>query len=193
MELREFNGRPAMNGKHTNQVAFDDAIPARGPELFIKRMKGGESRLYVIVGTTIRGIWIHWNQKTNASEPHMQHDCPGCKHNMAKRWKGFIHCYDESSHQEVFLELTPTSAAALQSAVLSAELMRGTVVTVTRGAKANSRLSIHVQAYRRDPKILLPEKDPRPSILKLWGMPVQGGTDYTPAAGLDHDSGEIGD
>lgn len=160
---------PKLNGHAPNKVAFDDEIPARGPELFIKRMAAGESRMYTVLGTKIRGIWVHWNPHSDKSEPHYDGECKGCGLSMPKRWKGFLHCYEESSSQEIFLELTPTSAAALQDNCPSLEMLRGSIISVTRGKKANSRLSICVQQYRRDPKILLPEKDPRRSILKLWG------------------------
>lgn len=155
-------------------IAFDDSIPARGPELFIKRLKGGESRMYTVLGTKIRGIWVHWNPASNMSEPHHHENCAACKKEMAKRWKGFLHCWDDASHQEVFLELTPTSASAVQTAILGENLLRGTVMTVSRGAKANSRLNVHVQVYRRNDKALPREKDPRLSILKLWGCDAQG-------------------
>jgi hypothetical protein len=93
---------------------------------------------------------------------------------MPKRWKGFLHCWDDASHQEIFLELTPTSASAVMTAILGDNLLRGTVMTVSRGPKANSRLNVHVQVYRRDEKALPREKDPRLSILKLWGCDADG-------------------
>jgi len=156
--------------------------------LYIKRMKAGESRCFTVVGSKIRGIWVHWNPQGNCSEPHMEENCHGCNKQMAKRWKGFLHCFDDAAHQEMFLELTPTGASAVQSNILSAEHMRGTVMTVTRGTKANSRLGITVQAYRRDPKVLPLEKDPRLSILKLWG--VLGEQGELPLAG-DLSEGEL--
>jgi hypothetical protein len=155
-------------------IAFDDSIPARGPELFIKRLKGGESRMYTVLGTQIRGIWVHWNPTSSQSEPHHHDNCPACKKEMPKRWKGFLHCWDDASHQEIFLELTPTSASAVMTAILGDNLLRGTVMTVSRGPKANSRLNVHVQVYRRDEKALPREKDPRLSILKLWGCDADG-------------------
>lgn len=158
-----------MNGHASKKVAFDDDIPARGPELFIKRLKAGEHMMYCVLGTKVRGIWVHWNPRGDKSEPHYDHDCQGCKEQMAKRWKGYLHCFDEVAGQEVFLELTPTSAATLMDAILSPDHLRGTLISVKRGQKANSRLNVSVSVQRRDTNVIMAEKDPRKSILKLWG------------------------
>lgn len=151
-------------------IAFDDDIPRTGPELFIKRLKSNESLMVTILGTKIRGLWVHWNPDGNFSEPHFVAGCPSCEKKMAKRWKGFIHAFDRTAGGSLFMELTPRSAAQLERECQGLGGYRGRVVTFSRGAKANSRISISVQAYGVDPKILPPEVDARRSIMKLWGI-----------------------
>jgi hypothetical protein len=157
------------NGEKKSGVAFDDNIPNVGPEIFILRMKGARSLTFTIWGTQIRGIWIHWVGK--GSEPHFRdaEQCEGCKKNKEKRWKGFLHCYCSEMRQEVFLELTPASARSLRDQLAERATLRGSVIQVKRTTADNGRLYISTLT----PRIaegLPPEKDPRPSIMRLWGV-----------------------
>jgi hypothetical protein len=150
--------------------AFDDRIPKRGPDLFIKRMTGGEAKTFTIWGTRIRGMWVHWNPASGKSEPHFEGDCPACKLGHAKRWKGFLHCYCTEDRQECFLELTPTSADAVMAQMADPSALRGSVVRVSRSAAGNGRLKVQMLTPVGDHIQLPREKDPRRSILKLWGV-----------------------
>lgn len=151
-------------------VAFDDDIPLPGPEVYILRMKGNRCLTFTIWAVKIRGIWIHW--RGTHSEPHYRDEehCPGCQSKQEKRWKGFLHCYCSEMKQEVFLELTPTSAHSLRAQLAGRASMRGGVIQVRRTAAENGRLYISTLTPVSDTSMLPPEKDPRPSILRLWGV-----------------------
>lgn len=160
------NGRkPKRNG-----IAFDDDIPSDGPELYMLRMKGNKCLTFTIYGTKVRGCWYHWHK--DHSEPHFQDDeqCPGCKARQAKKWKGFLHVYCSESRQEVFLEVTRACAASLMQQLGGASSIRGAVVQIKRTGADNGRLYVTVLTPVKTPEILPAEKDPRPSILKLWGL-----------------------
>jgi len=152
-------------------VAFDDEIPREGPEIFVLRIKGGRMYTFSIWGTQIRGVWAHWTGLR--SEPHYndESECPGCKALKPKRWKGYLHCYCYEMRQEVFLELTPNSASALKQQLASGMSMRGSRVQIRRTKADNGRLEVAFLARVETVDAIPPEKDPRPSILKLWGVP----------------------
>lgn len=151
-------------------IAFDDNIPRRGPEIFIKRLKGGEAKTFVLYGTKIRGIWVHWNGGTGKSEPHYEENCSACSKQIGKRWKGFLHAFCVEEKQQVFLELTPSGAAALLHQLADPETIRGNLVRVKRSPAQNGRLQIVALERVKQHDNLPPEKDPRRSILKLWGV-----------------------
>lgn len=162
------NGRPLVPKGRT--PAFDDRIPKRGPDLFIKRMAAGEAKTFTIWGTRIRGMWVHWNPGTSKSEPHFDDQCAACKLGHAKRWKGFLHSYCSEDRQECFLEVTPTSADAIMAQIDDPSLLRGCVIRVVRSAAGNGRLKVQMLTPVGDSIRLPKEKDPRRSILKLWGI-----------------------
>lgn len=161
----------STNGQALSSIAFDDTIPKRGPELFIKRLAAGEVKHYTAWGTRIRGIWIHWNGSTGKSEPHYEENCKACSLGMSKRWKGFLHCYCTEDKAEQFLEFTPGSAEALLAQLADPSDLRGAIFKARRTQARNGRLQISMLAPIQDPRFLPKEKDPRRSILKLWGVP----------------------
>lgn len=151
-------------------IAFDDNVPGRGPGLWVKRMEGAESKTFVIYSSSIRGIWTHWNASADRSEPHYEENCTPCKHEIPKRWKGYLHCFCPEEKRQLILELTPTAAESLKAQVDDPDQLRGTLMRVKRSAASNGRLQItileRVQALNTLPK----EKDPRRDVLLLWGL-----------------------
>jgi hypothetical protein len=163
-------GQTVKQAKKKAGVAFDDDIPTVGPEIFILRMKGQRSLNFTIWAARPRGIWVHWAGK--GSEPHFRDEeqCPGCAKRQEKRWKGFLHCYCAEMRQEVFLELTPASARSLADQLAGQTSMRGGRIQVKRTSSDNGRLYISTLTPIGDLNLLPKEKDPRPSILRLWGV-----------------------
>lgn len=160
-----------LNGKHQHkQIDFDDTPPPAGPAIFVRRLKGEEGVTCAILGDKVYGIWSHWQGKK--SEPHFRNadDCPGCIARRPKRWKGFLHVWDYATNKEIFLELTPASASQLGQQLGRNSDLRGERIRVQRTKGDNGRLTVAV--LQAEPKIdVLPkEKDPRQTILKLWGV-----------------------
>jgi hypothetical protein len=164
------NGNGHVKHKKKEGVAFDDEIPSVGPEIFILRMKGQKALTFTIWGSCIRGIWVHW--AGDKSIPHFRdvEQCYGCTKQHPKRWKGYVHCYCSEMRQEVFLELTPASARSLRDQLSHRGSLRGAVIQVKRTTADNGRLYISTLTPQSNTDAFPPEKDPRPSILKLWGV-----------------------
>jgi len=160
---------PTKSRKKMN-VAFDDDIPEDGPELFMLRIKGSQKFTMNVYGQKIRGIFYHWNN--GGSEPHYEPsiNCPGCKVAQNKKWKGYLHCYCVEMRQEVFLELTAAAAKSLKHQLGNLPNMRGSIFQIKRTTSDNGRLFISILAPHSQPHVLPPEKDPRPSLLALYGF-----------------------
>lgn len=163
--------QPSLNGqRHMSEIHFDNNPPAPGPALFIKRLKGGEDIVVCVLANEIKGIWAHWSGKK--SEPHFfdSAHCPGCQAQRPKRWKGYLHVYDYAGNKELILEVTPASAVQINRLCACSSKLRGERIRLQRSKGDNGRLTVSVLAV--EPKIdaLPKEKDPRPSILKLWGI-----------------------
>lgn len=156
--------------KQAPQVAFEDEIPDDGPELFMLRLKANQKFTMNVYGTKIRGVFYHW--VSGGSEPHYEpsKDCPGCKSAQNKKWKGYLHCYCVEMRQEVFLELTSNSAKSLKHQLGNIPNLRGSIFQIKRTASDQGRLYISILAPHSQPQVLPPEKDPRQSILALYGF-----------------------
>jgi len=144
--------------------------PTPGPELFILRMKANTMHTFTIFSEHLWGINVHF--VGNRSQPHFRNaeKCPGCKARNAKRWKGFVHCFDHDLAQEVFLELTPKSASSLLAQFGAKVPLRGNRIQVKRTNKDNGRLIISALTAMQAIDKLPPARDPLPSLLKLWGL-----------------------
>lgn len=162
--------KPAYGEGDPLEIAYDDTPPREGPEIFIMRLKANEMHVFTIFSHSLAGIWTHWTG--SKSEPHFKDPdkCPGCQKKKTKRWKGFLHVYCHSKAQEVFLELTPHSAQSLLNQLAGGKSMRGNRIQVKRGKGDNGRLTISILTATGNPETMPEPKDPRPSILKLWGM-----------------------
>lgn len=150
-------------------VAFTDEIPDDGPELFMLRLKGNQKFTMNALGSKIRGIEYHWIG--GHSEPHFNpsKDCPGCKQAQNKKWKGYLHTYCVEMRQEVFLELTAASAKSLKHQLGQCPTMRGAIFQIKRTGSDQGRVYISILAPHTQPHLLPAEKDPRPSLLALYG------------------------
>ena len=159
--------------------------PKPGPAIFVKRLKGEEAVTVVILGDQVFGIWSHWQGKK--SEPHFRDadTCPGCVARRPKRWKGYVHVYDYSANKEIFLELTPHSAHQLHFALGRQSELRGERIRVARSKGDNGRLTVAVLTAEKKTEALPRAKDPRPTILKLWGIDQED-----PQGWLSEDHGE---
>lgn len=169
-----------MNGKQKKEIAYDCQPPKAGPEIFIQRLKGGQKFTFTILSITLFGVWVHWDGKRSFPHYHPAEQCQGCMDRRQKRWKGFLHCFNYEIGQEVFLELTPFSATSLRNQLAGSDNLRGNRIQVSRTKGDNGRLVVQVLTAIQNPEALPPEKDPKASILKLWGMEPDEGDGLDP-------------
>lgn len=157
--------------------------PRSGPELFVLRVKGDKMHVITIYSESLWGVWVHFGNASKKSSPHFSDEsrCPGCISKTPKRWKGFLHGFDSTLSQEVFLELTPAAAQSLLSQLGDRGPLRGNRIQVKRSGAANGRLQISVLTACTNPEQLPPGKDPQSSLLKLWGyddVEAHGGREF---------------
>lgn len=165
-----------MDGRHQQHLEADLQLdvcplpPKPGPEMFFQRMKGNECHTFTIYSKSLFGINVHFVGKR--SSPHYRNEkkCPGCRAKNAKRWKGFLHCFNHNLSQEVFLELTPKSAQSLLSQLGRGAAMRGNRIQVKRTEGDNGRLLVSILTACDKPDQLPEGKDPLGSLLKFWGI-----------------------
>jgi len=156
-------------------LAIEPVPPRSGPAMFILRLKGSEALTFHCFSRAPFGIWVHYDQIANRSEPHYTDagECAGCLHQKPKRWKGFLHCWCVEKKQQVFLELTPASANALIGQQAVGETLRGKGIFVQRTKGKNGRLHVRILPGTIDPATMPEEVDPLPSIMALWGIHPQ--------------------
>jgi hypothetical protein len=166
-------------------LAIDPVPPREGPEIYILRLQGAERFTFTVYSSAIFGIWVHWSG--DRSSPHYTDTkrCQGCQEEQPMRWKGFLHAYCIEKRQDVFLELTPGSARALQEQLGAGESLRGQGLFVQRTKGNNGRLLIRVLNAHPDSAKLPPEIDPQASLMTLWGIKPQspkGGREFPTAS-----------
>jgi hypothetical protein len=151
------------------RMAFSDAIPKQGPEVFILRMPADRAITFTAWGDKIRGIEVHW--VGDRSVPHFEpaSECAECLKNMPKRWKGYLHCFAQELRQEVFLEFTPKTAEGFLLQVPNAAHLRGCRFQLKRGKSRNARMAVSILDPVNVQDAIPKAKDPRRSILKLYG------------------------
>lgn len=153
-------------------LAIDHNPPKEGPEIFILRLRGSERFSFTCL-SELWGVWVHWSGQKSAPHYSDTKRCPGCRTQDPMRWKGFVHAFCVEKRQEVFLELTPASAHALNAQLATGELLRGQGIVVQRTKGDNGRLLVRVHSKCPDPDKLPPAKDPQESLMRLWGIQPQ--------------------
>jgi len=148
----------------------DDTPPAAGPTLKIFRIKGGKSGTFALFGSRIHGFWTHW--AGSCSEPCTDpvQECVGHQREWPLRWKGYLHCFWQERSEEGFVELTPAARDDILMQLGGEGELRGARVTIARGAGDKTRLKIGILARWKAwaGSEVPPEKDPEPTLLKLW-------------------------
>ena len=151
------------------------ALPPKGPELWVHRMEKEERLQVSVFSKTWWGCLIHIGPPLKKSIPHTEpsDECKGCQKKVSPRWKFYLHCFDHGRRRQIFLELTKNAAEQLEEAVGTGNNFRGLILTIVRGATKNSRLKLTVSESRVPDDQMPPEKDPKPSLINMWGFPEQ--------------------
>jgi len=151
-------------------VVRQDTPPAGGPRINILSPDGKGSFCCVVCSIGIEGYVTHWIGRT---VPHIEREgveCPFCKRQAPKAWKGYILCTDVNGRTKFFLELTADAARLLQQQYEGVETMRGSIIHVKRQhARKKSTLICEVTSWI-DPTMIIPKDQPAlPQLERLWG------------------------
>lgn len=150
--------------------------PKSGPKVYFLRLKGGATFTMTILGKEVHGFIVHWARGEGKSKPCIDPPsrCPGCKQGLAQKWKGYLHCFNHNSGQEVFLELTPGGFESLVRQLPGADSLRGNRIQVKRAGGDKGRLIVSVLTHAGDLSKLPPEKDPEEDLLILYNFRPPG-------------------
>lgn len=155
-------------------ISFKKAPKPPGPELWVQRLGANQSFEVIAIGNEVRGVETHWMR--GVTEPHYDDraQCPGCLAQARLDWKGYLHVYNVQKREQVFMELTPGAYHHLRTQVSDIEQLRGLSFQVERKGARNQPIKFTLLHTRPLKTNLPPEKDPMPSILKLWGIWASG-------------------
>lgn len=147
-----------------------DEPPPPGPNMTVRRIRALQRLQFVLLGQPW-GTWTHYNGRSTEPCLKPKKECPGCKRQLAHRWKCYIHVWNLQRQTDEFLELTPASRAQLDDQLPTGEPYRGQRIEVARGKGDKSRLTVlllpAVPVHGKMPE----SKDPYKLLCKLWGFP----------------------
>jgi hypothetical protein len=146
---------------------------SRGPDLFVRRLKAGESMCFAILSDKFWGLRVHWDSRGRRTQPHHRNKevCPGCKLNWPSKWKGYLHVL-VGANEEIW-EFTPAMHDAILRAVGDGIPLRGHRFQASRGKGDKARVAFTLQAHWDAigrGRVLPSEKDPKTSLIELWGL-----------------------
>jgi hypothetical protein len=114
--------------------ARQDCPPAPGPKHPIIRIKSPQDQRMTILGSHIEGYWTHWTGDRSVLCLQNGAACPKDRHNLPRRWKGYLHVIDHFNGRLGFLELTPAAAQHLRDALEDCSFYRGMRFYISRTA-----------------------------------------------------------
>jgi hypothetical protein len=148
--------------------------PKNGPRFLLVQLKKGQSIDAVLLSRKYTGFATHWDlgagQKGRSQRCTKDDgECDGCDRKLPSRWKGAIHAYCFYRKEEVFIELQPTTAEALDLGVPAGEDLRGRRVRLKRGEKGDkTRVFVEWLIWQGNVDELPDERDPLPVMQTLW-------------------------
>ena len=125
----------------------------------------------LILSRKIRSVLIHYHPECKREFPHfVNRTCMFCERGWNPRWKGFAAARWLHMASVFVLEITEGAARRLAADELVRERFRGREVHLSRsGDYVNS--PVYPEVFRGvDEKLLLPEFDVMPSVLRVWQM-----------------------
>lgn len=154
-----------------DQVFRDNRPPPAGPKMPIIRLKGSESRDFLILSTEVNGFWSHWTGRCTIECTLPHENCRGHQLGFPSKWKGYLHVYEWATKKQGFLELTPALAEQLEMQVGQRKnCVRGMSVKVERSRANNGRVKLLVTNIATPKEAgMIDEVDPLPAVRILWG------------------------
>lgn len=154
---------------------LDPNPPDPTPHLHVTRLKAGGRFRGWILSAAIWGVWTHWTGRFSVPCQQNGTPCPRETHKLPQRWKGYLHVQDPDKEVSTLIELTPESAREVMAQASLTGNLRGCMIELQRGEKANnSRLIARLLIRHHNPDDLPAAVDPEPTLRHLWGMGNDG-------------------
>jgi hypothetical protein len=135
----------------------------------IKKIGDTDSIKVIVLATKLFGVWTHWNGDNTV--PCLAHshpdECP--YHQMPKRWKGFLHCWNDYLNTTFFVEVTDLAAQKLTAELPEGRPLRGAKFVLGRERQTRKApISVSYQGHYEGPKQLPREETPEVTLAALW-------------------------
>ena len=151
-----------------SRLATQHTPPPPSPELWIERLKANKERVLIILAPLF-GCFSHWLGKGSGPCLEGEGECPHCAGGNARKWRGYLHAWDNASNKELFLEVTSTVVDKMAecSGVTSKE-WRGTRFKFQRGNGDQTRMKVtYLGQYKLDERF--PDgRTPERELNILW-------------------------
>lgn len=122
--------------------------------------------LQVVLAGPVVGVWTHWSRETGQSMPCQADTCVLCC-KQKPRWKGFAPAYLRNG-RKVVVEVTQ-GCLQQHPDLQDGSLIGWEVRFERRGQRPNSSVYL-VKLASVEPPEKVPWFDPKPHLLRMWGM-----------------------
>lgn len=152
-------------------LAWDDQpdMPRLRSKFRLVRIGRAEKLKTIILSPQLVGVWTHYYRGRTA--PHEEPTCPACDAKNARRWYGYLACWNLQSDSRFLLELTPQAAEPLLELQNKKKTLRGLEIYVRRcGDKPNSPCETLIPKEQQSHLALPGTFDVREALMIIWGL-----------------------
>ena len=135
----------------------------------LHRVKGGGKLRCTILSDEMLACPTHY--VSNKTLQCMGEDCPRCKHNVEKRWHGWVAGHQWDTGKTKIVELTHRAAISVQRWRKEFGILRGATLELVRPAKKHNGRLFASLTPRSLPLESLPAcPNVRACLYRLWGL-----------------------
>lgn len=136
----------------------------------VYHQRGQTPLVFTVIGRTIRGVWLHWEDETNRSYPCTGTICPCLVAPTRRIWKGYVHATNKAGNTEAVIEMTACAAVKLTSTLQGRSPQGWTLSLARDGRHKNARQTIEVVSVGNYQDMERAERDIRMDLNHLWGF-----------------------
>jgi hypothetical protein len=152
-------------------LAWDDSpdLPQLRSKFKLVRIGRSEKHRTIILSEKLIGVWTHYFRGRTC--PHEEPTCPACDAKNARRWYGYLACWNTTTDTRYMLELTPQAAEILIEYERKRKSLRGLEIYVRRtGDKPNSPCETIIPKEQQSHLALPGAFDVREALMIIWGL-----------------------
>lgn len=156
----------------SHQPPVDGApVPQRPKDVFfVEPILAAAKFQFRVWSPAVWGVWTHYHDATSPCYETHKH-CALSHDPETLRWKGYVFGWHQGLNKPAFVQLTTAVVWQWWEQLAQGVNMRGQLVSISRGAKRNSRLSIQTCPYQSEAPAKMPKDlHPRASLYNLWKM-----------------------